>query len=84
MQTDARRSWRMTSTMPRIMGEFRWTGFDYIGESGGWPRVQCVQLQEDGLGPLASFDTLPSSRFQAIADRPVLPATSSKSELMRA
>ena len=39
VQTDARRSWRMTSTMPRIMGEFRWTGFDYIGESGGWPRV---------------------------------------------
>jgi beta-galactosidase len=39
VQTDARRSWRMTSSMPRIMGEFRWTGFDYIGESGGWPRV---------------------------------------------
>lgn len=39
VQTDARRSWRLTSTTPRIMGEFRWTGFDYIGESGGWPRV---------------------------------------------
>ena len=39
VQTDARRSWRMTSKTPRIMGEFRWTGFDYIGESSGWPRV---------------------------------------------
>lgn len=39
VQIDARRSWRMTKTQPYIMGEFRWTGFDYIGESGGWPRV---------------------------------------------
>jgi len=39
VQVDARGSWRMTKSNPRIMGEFRWTGFDYIGESGGWPRV---------------------------------------------
>lgn len=39
VQIDARRSWRMTKSQPSIMGEFRWTGFDYIGESGGWPRV---------------------------------------------
>ena len=39
VQVDARGSWRMTKNNPRIMGEFRWTGFDYIGESGGWPRV---------------------------------------------
>jgi len=51
VQTDARRSWRMTSTMPRIMGEFRWTGFDYIGESGGWPRV----LGNFGIIDLCNF-----------------------------
>lgn len=51
VQTDARRSWRMTSTMPRIMGEFRWTGFDYIGESGGWPRV----LGNYGIIDLCNF-----------------------------
>jgi beta-galactosidase len=39
VQIDARQSWRMTSTLPYLAGEFRWTGFDYIGESGGWPRV---------------------------------------------
>ncbi len=39
VQVSARGSWRMTKNTPRIMGEFRWTGFDYIGESGGWPRV---------------------------------------------
>lgn len=35
----SRDSWELTSTLPFIAGEFRWTGFDYIGESGGWPRV---------------------------------------------
>ena len=34
----ARESWRHVRTLPYVMGEFRWTGFDYIGESG-WPRV---------------------------------------------
>lgn len=51
VQTDARRSWRMTSTNPHIMGEFRWTGFDYIGESGGWPRV----LGNFGIIDLCNF-----------------------------
>jgi len=32
-------SWHLTKTLPYIAGEFRWTGFDYLGESGGWPRV---------------------------------------------
>ena len=35
----ARDSWRLTKNLPYFTGEFRWTGFDYIGESGGWPRV---------------------------------------------
>jgi beta-galactosidase len=33
-------SWRLCETRPYIAGEFRWTGFDYLGESGyagGWP-----------------------------------------------
>jgi beta-galactosidase len=51
VQTDARRSWRMTSTLPYLMGEFRWTGFDYIGESGGWPRV----LGNFGIIDLCNF-----------------------------
>jgi beta-galactosidase len=51
VQIDARRSWRMTKTQPYIMGEFRWTGFDYIGESGGWPRV----LGNFGIIDLCNF-----------------------------
>ena len=30
-------SWRLTKTLPFMLGEFRWTGFDYIGECYGWP-----------------------------------------------
>jgi beta-galactosidase len=51
VQIDAQRSWRMTKTHPYIMGEFRWTGFDYIGESGGWPRV----LGNYGIIDLCNF-----------------------------
>jgi len=34
----ARDSWRRTRDLPYVAGEFRWTGFDYLGESlYGWP-----------------------------------------------
>ncbi|SMP43845.1 beta-galactosidase [Neorhodopirellula lusitana] len=47
----ARDSWRLTKTLPFVAGEFRWTGFDYIGESGGWPRV----LGNFGIIDLCNF-----------------------------
>jgi beta-galactosidase len=34
----ARDSWRRTRDLPYMCGEFRWTGFDYLGETMfGWP-----------------------------------------------
>lgn len=39
VRISARDSWRLTKSLPFVGGEFRWTGFDYLGESGGWPRV---------------------------------------------
>ena len=34
----ARDSWRLTRDLPYVCGEFRWTGFDYLGETMfGWP-----------------------------------------------
>ena len=33
----ARTSWQRTRDFPFVAGEFRWTGFDYLGESFGWP-----------------------------------------------
>jgi len=30
-------SWRRTRDLPYMCGEFRWTGFDYLGECYGWP-----------------------------------------------
>jgi beta-galactosidase len=35
-RVNMRDSWRRTRDLPYFMGEFRWTGFDYLGESG-WP-----------------------------------------------
>jgi len=30
-------AWYRTRTLPYFCGEFRWTGFDYLGECYGWP-----------------------------------------------
>lgn len=30
-------SWRLTKMLSFMCGEFRWTGFDYLGECYGWP-----------------------------------------------
>ncbi|TWU45305.1 Beta-galactosidase [Novipirellula aureliae] len=31
-------SWRKTASLPYVAGEFRWTGYDYLGEAiRGWP-----------------------------------------------
>jgi beta-galactosidase len=51
VRINARDSWRLTSQFPFVLGEFRWTGFDYIGESGGWPRV----LGNFGIIDLCNF-----------------------------
>ena len=38
VRISARDSWRRTRDFPYMAGEFRWTGFDYLGESMfGWP-----------------------------------------------
>jgi len=44
-------SWRLTKNLEFFAGEFRWTGFDYIGESGGWPRT----LGNFGIIDLCNF-----------------------------
>ena len=36
VRISARDSWRLTRDRPFMIGEFRWTGFDYIGECYGW------------------------------------------------
>ncbi|QTN31163.1 glycoside hydrolase family 2 protein [Akkermansiaceae bacterium] len=51
VRINARDSWHLTKTLPYVLGEFRWTGFDYIGESGGWPRV----LGNFGIIDLCNF-----------------------------
>jgi len=37
VRISARLSWQRTRDLPFVAGEFRWTGFDYLGESFGWP-----------------------------------------------
>ncbi|MDQ8188760.1 glycoside hydrolase family 2 TIM barrel-domain containing protein [Roseibacillus persicicus] len=51
VRISSRDSWRLTRDFEFMAGEFRWTGFDYIGESGGWPRV----LGNFGIIDLCNF-----------------------------
>ncbi len=37
VRISARDSWRRTKNLPYFCGEFRWTGFDYLGECYAWP-----------------------------------------------
>ncbi|MEN9403740.1 MAG: Beta-galactosidase, family [Verrucomicrobiota bacterium] len=47
---NSRDSWRLTASRPYVMGEFRWTGIDYLGESR-WP----ARATPSGLLDLAGF-----------------------------
>lgn len=47
---NSRDSWRVIASRPFIMGEFRWTGIDYLGESL-WPS----RASPSGLLDLAGF-----------------------------
>ena len=58
VRTPARSNWARTRDMDWRMGEFRWTGFDYLGEasyvSGGWPyrlftsgAIDCAMFEKD-------------------------------------
>lgn len=37
VRTSARKSWQNAEELDFVMGEFRWTGFDYLGETNQWP-----------------------------------------------
>ena len=37
VRISCRDSWRRTKTLAHFCGEFRWTGFDYLGECYRWP-----------------------------------------------
>jgi len=45
--------WKATKNLPYFLGAFRWTGFDYLGESFGWP----ARTMSFGVIDLAGFPT---------------------------
>ncbi|MFY0606475.1 MAG: DUF4982 domain-containing protein [Cyclobacteriaceae bacterium] len=52
VRISARDSWRRTDSLDYVAGEFRWTGFDYLGEAiKGWPS----RFYNFGIIDLAGF-----------------------------
>lgn len=37
VRSSARKAWQHTLELPYVMGQFRWTGYDYLGETNQWP-----------------------------------------------
>jgi beta-galactosidase len=37
VRSSARKAWQRTEEFPYVMGQFRWTAFDYLGETNNWP-----------------------------------------------
>ncbi|GEO07461.1 beta-galactosidase [Adhaeribacter aerolatus] len=37
VRSSARKAWQRVRDFDYVMGHFRWTGFDYLGETNGWP-----------------------------------------------
>ena len=51
----ARTSWQRTQSRPWVMGEFRWTGFDYIGEASWAGKERLARGFSFGVIDLAGF-----------------------------
>lgn len=55
VRMSARDSWRRTSTTPWISGEFRWTGFDTLGEAQFMGAAYPKRCYSSGVIDLAGF-----------------------------
>jgi len=51
----ARNCWKRTISRPWVMGEFRWTGFDYLGECGWSGTESLARAFNFGVIDLAGF-----------------------------
>ncbi len=61
--------WRVTKDKPYFLGAFRWTAFDYLGESFGWP----ARTAPFGILDLAGFPTDNYYLYQSIwSDKPMV------------
>ncbi|RAV28479.1 glycoside hydrolase family 2 TIM barrel-domain containing protein [Sinomicrobium soli] len=61
--------WRETKDKPYFLGAFRWTAFDYLGESFGWP----ARTAPFGIMDLCGFPTDNYYLYQSIwSDKPMV------------
>ena len=51
VRISVRDEWQRVKNLDYLMGDFRWTGFDYLGESFGWP----ARTDNFGIIDLAMF-----------------------------
>ncbi len=51
----ARNSWRLATSRPWLLGEFRWTGFDYMGEAAWAGTDSLARAFNFGVIDLADF-----------------------------
>lgn len=69
VRSSARKAWQRTLELPYVMGQFRWTGFDYLGESNQWPS----RFANFGVIDLAGFPKDHFYLYQSLwTDKPMV------------
>ncbi|MBQ4278923.1 MAG: glycoside hydrolase family 2 protein [Rikenellaceae bacterium] len=64
-----REQWKQTRDNPFMIGEFRWTAFDYLGEAWGWPS----RTNNYGIIDLAGFPKDNYYLYQSLwSDQPMV------------
>jgi beta-galactosidase len=64
-----RDDWKRVEKYPWYLGNFRWTGFDYLGESFGWP----ARTENFGIIDLAGFPKDHYYLYQSLwSDKPMV------------
>ena len=65
----ARQMWQRIDSLPYVIGQFRWTGFDYLGETNNWPS----RFANFGIIDICGFPKDPYYLYQSLwSDRPMV------------
>ncbi|NRB47182.1 MAG: glycoside hydrolase family 2 protein [Saprospiraceae bacterium] len=57
-----RQMWQRIDSLPYVIGQYRWTGFDYLGETNNWPS----RLANFGIIDIAGFPKDPYYLYQSL------------------
>jgi beta-galactosidase len=74
--SDSTSTWSAVENDPQLVGEFLWTGVDYLGESAGWPQIGFYSGIIDRVGTIKDLGyTYQAMWSDTPVDRPTTAAS---------